>query len=149
VAISNSAARQRIAERLLDAGAEPLALQGEPVVILDGAQLGSAALLCAYTFVGANATIGRFFHGNIYSQVEHDCRIGDYVTFGPGVRCNGNILIEDHAYVGSGALIRQGSAERPLVIGRGAVIGMGAVVLNDVPPGATVVGNPARPIRGA
>lgn len=148
IAISDSAARQRIAERLLDAGAEPLTLLGEPAVLLDGAQLGPGAVLCAYTFVGANATIGRFFHGNIYAQVEHDCRIGDYVTFGPGVRCNGHIVVEDHAYIGSGAMIRQGRAGQPLVIGRGAVVGMGAVVLNDVPPGATVVGNPARPIRG-
>jgi acetyltransferase-like isoleucine patch superfamily enzyme len=31
-----------------------------------------------------------------------------------------------------------------LVIGRGAVVGMGAVVTKSVPPGLTVVGNPAR-----
>jgi len=30
------------------------------------------------------------------------------------------------------------------VIGRGAVVGMGAVVTKNVPPGVTVVGNPAR-----
>lgn len=147
VAISDAPARQRLAESLLEAGAQAVTLRDDPHVVLDAAVIGEGAILCAYTFVGANATIGRFFHGNIYSQAEHDCRIGDYVTFGPGVRCNGSIVIEDHAYVGSGAMIRQGSAGRPIVIGRGATVGMGAVVLESVPAGATVVGNPARVLR--
>ena len=54
---------------------------------------------------------------------------------------NGNVTIGDHAYVGSGAIIRQG-----ISIGAGAVIGMGAVVTSDVPSGATVVGNPSKPL---
>jgi acetyltransferase-like isoleucine patch superfamily enzyme len=70
--------------------------------------------------------------------------IGDFVTFAPGVKCNGNVVIEDHAYIGAGAVIKQGVPGVPLVIGRGAVVGMGAVVTNSVPAGTTVVGNPAR-----
>lgn len=68
------------------------------------------------------------------------------MTFAPGVKCNGNVVIEDHAYIGAGAVIKQGKPGEPLVIGRGAVVGMGAVVTKSVPPGVTVVGNPARPL---
>ena len=70
--------------------------------------------------------------------------IGDFVTFAPGVKCNGNIHIQDHVYIGAGAVIKQGKPDQPLVIGAGAIVGMGAVVTKSVPPGATVVGNPAR-----
>ena len=70
--------------------------------------------------------------------------IGDFVTFAPGVKCNGYVVIEDHVYIGAGAVIKQGQSGAPLVICRGAVVGMGAVVTKSVPAETTVVGNPAR-----
>lgn len=90
--------------------------------------------------------IGQHFHANIYSYVAHDCVIGDYVTFAPNVKCNGNIIIEDHAYIGTGAVLKQGTPDNPLVIGSGAVVGMGAVVTKSVPANTTVIGNPAKPL---
>lgn len=41
-------------------------------------------------------------------------------------------------------MIKQGTPEKPLVIGKGAIVGMGAVVTKSVAAGTTVVGNPAR-----
>jgi acetyltransferase-like isoleucine patch superfamily enzyme len=113
-------------------------------VVLDAVYVGEGAILCPFVTLTSNIRIGRQFHANLYSYVEHDCVVGDYVTFAPSVRCNGNVVIEDHVYVGTGAMIKQGRPDCPLVIGRGAVVGMGAVVTRSVPPGVTVVGNPAR-----
>lgn len=143
VAVADSAQRQRIAEQLMAGGARPFEVRASQHVALDCNEVGEGAILCPFTTITSNARIGRFFHLNIYGYVAHDCVIGDFVTFAPAVRCNGRVVIEDHAYIGTGAVIREGADERPVVIGRGAVVGMGAVVTRSVAAGQTVVGNPA------
>lgn len=147
VAIADPETRERLARKCLEAGVGILSVRADNVVLMDEVEVGEGALLSPFVTLTSNIRIGRFFHANLYSYVEHDCIIGDFVTFAPGVHCNGNVVIEDHAYIGAGAIIKQGKPGSPLVIGRGAVVGMGAVVTRSVPPGATVVGNPARPIK--
>jgi sugar O-acyltransferase (sialic acid O-acetyltransferase NeuD family) len=146
IAIANSAVRERLALRFVDDGVMPWTVAAANVVRMDEVLLGGGAVLSPFVTLTSNIQIGQHFHANLYSYVEHDCVIGDYVTFAPGVKCNGNVVIEDHAYIGAGAVIKQGRPGRPLTIGRGAVVGMGAVVTRDVPAGTTVVGNPARPL---
>ena len=147
IAIANSQVREKLVKRLTEDQIQHLNIHASNTVILDEVQIGEGSLLCPFTCLTSNIKIGKFFHANIYSYVAHDCVIGDYVTFAPGVKCNGNIHIEDHAYIGTGAVIKQGTPDQPLIIGRGAVVGMGAVVTKSVPAGVTVVGNPARVLK--
>lgn len=146
LAIANSEIRERLAERCAAEGVLSWSVTAENVVAMDEVQVGEGAILCPFVTLTSNIRIGRHFHANLYGYVEHDCVIGDFVTFAPAVKCNGNIVIGDHAYIGTGAIIKQGKPGQPLVIGRGALVGMGAVVTKDVAPGTTVVGNPARPL---
>ncbi|MDP9126045.1 MAG: acetyltransferase [Pseudomonadota bacterium] len=141
VAIADSRARATVAQRCVERGARPLSLHADNAKVYDDCRIGEGAILCAYTTITSNVTIGRHFHANLYSYVAHDCVIGDHVTFAPRVSCNGNVHIGDHAYIGTGALLRPGvPGGRPLTVGEGAVVGMGAVVLEDVAPYTTVVG---------
>ena len=146
IAIADSHVREKLAQRCIDDGVEFFEVRASNVVQLDDVLIGEGAILCPFVTLTSNIRIGKHFHANLYSYVEHDCVIGDFVTFAPGVKCNGNVVIEDHAYVGTGAVIKQGEPGNPIVIGRGAVVGMGAVVTKSVPAGATVVGNPAKPL---
>jgi sugar O-acyltransferase (sialic acid O-acetyltransferase NeuD family) len=144
LAIASGQVRETLAQRCARDGIQPWSVRADNAVVMDDVQIDEGALLSPFVTLTSNIRIGRHFHANLYSYVEHDCVIGNYVTFAPGVMCNGNIHIHDHAYIGAGAVIRQGRPGAPLVIGRGAVIGMGAVVTRDVAPGTTVAGNPAR-----
>lgn len=146
LAVANSTVRERLARRCAEDGARPWSVSAANVVTMDEVHVGEGAIFCPFVTLTSNIRIGRHFHANLYSYVEHDCVIGDFVTFAPAVKCNGNIVIEDHAYIGAGAIIKQGKPGQPLFIGRGAVVGMGAVVTKDVAPGVTVVGNPAKPL---
>jgi sugar O-acyltransferase (sialic acid O-acetyltransferase NeuD family) len=149
VAVSASRVRERLAEQMLAGGAIAQDIVHPTAQIGPDVQLGQGAVISAFSFLGAGARIGRMFQCNAQASVHHDCVIGDYVTLAPGARCNGNVHVHDHAYVGASAVIRQGTPERPLVIGEGAVVGMGAVVTKDVAAFTTVVGNPARVLRSS
>lgn len=144
IAIANSHVREKIAQRLEMDGIHLWSIIADNVVLMDQLELAEGSALSPFVTIGSNVRIGKCFQANLYSYVEHDCVIGDFVTFAPGVKCNGNIHIHDHAYIGAGAMIKQGTPDQPLVIGAGAIVGMGAVVTKSVPAGATVVGNPAR-----
>lgn len=146
IALGSPADRQSVAERL---NREAVTLIASTAILGPGVEIGEGAVFCDFTMVTASARIGRHFQCNIYSYVAHDCIVGDFVTFAPRVCCNGNVHVEDGAYIGTGAVIKQGTPDDPIVIGKAAVVGMGAVVTKSVAPGATVVGNPARPLERA
>lgn len=101
---------------------------GNGNVIFPRASVSPSALLKSHVHVGYNAV------------VTHGCAIGDFVTICPGAVLSGDVRVEDDVFIGANATVIHGG----LTIGRGAIVGAGAVVISDVPPGATVVGNPAR-----
>lgn len=144
IAVAAPAIRRAIAEKCVSAGVSFLDVLAPDVVVYDDVQFGNGLIACARSMFTSNVRIGKHFHSNLFCYVAHDCIIGDYVTFSPRVSCNGSVIIEDGAFIGTGAVMRQGTHDRPLRIGAGATVGMGAVVTKDVPPSTTVVGNPAR-----
>ena len=74
-----------------------------------------------------------------YSHVAHDCVIGDHVIMANGAALAGHVTIEDYAIVGGLVAIHQHAR-----IGESAMLGGGAMVVMDVVPFCTAVGDRAR-----
>jgi serine O-acetyltransferase len=79
----------------------------------------------------------------VAKRIGTDCLISQQVTIGYSDKGGGPTL-GDRVRVGAGALILG-----PLHVGDDAVVGAGAVVVKDVPPGKVVAGVPARVVEGA
>jgi len=76
-------------------------------------------------------------------RIGANCYVHQGVTIGWDYRSSRAPIIEDDVFIGAGAVI-----VGAVTIGRGARIGSNAVVICDVPPGATAVGVPARVFHG-
>lgn len=143
IAIANSKIREKLTLKCLENGIQIFDIKASNSVMLEDVSIGEGSILCPFVTLTSDIIIGKSFQANIYSYVAHDCVIGDFVTFAPAVKCNGNVHIGDYAYIGTGAIIHQGKPNKPLKIGKGAVIAAGAVVTKSVPDGMTVFGSPA------
>jgi acetyltransferase-like isoleucine patch superfamily enzyme len=121
-----------------------------PMAVGEEAPLADGAIICDFAWINVNTRIGGPFHLSGYSFITHDCVIADFGTFAGAVQCNGNVHLGDGVQIGLGAVLRNGSPERPLVIGEGAVIGAGAVVVRNVPPTRPCSATPLAsfPVRG-
>ena len=104
----------------------PLATYGASV-FGDRATVSVDAIVGDYAYIGADTILG------------HDVVVGDYAHI--GARC----FVAGRVHIGEGAVIHpMASIATDVRIGEWATVGLGAVVFNEVPPGTTVVGNPAR-----
>jgi acetyltransferase-like isoleucine patch superfamily enzyme len=93
IAVADGAVRAKISAALTESGVNHWSVRAANLVIMDDVEIGEGAALSPFVTLTSNIRIGRHFHANLYSYVEHDCLIGDFVTFAPGVKCNGNVVI--------------------------------------------------------
>ncbi len=111
-------------------------------VVSTFATIGAGTVLLHNTVVCSRAKVGRHVQILPLSIVSHDVRIEDYATIAGGVCLSGHVHIGRASYIGSNTGVREGVS-----IGDEALVGLGSVVLRDVPAGATVAGVPAAAIQ--
>lgn len=127
----------------------PLLDKGARFITLCTGLLGATGIVmgpgCMFDFevrMGVDTHLGDFVIVQSTVVIGYEVRIGSYVTINSFVFIGGGAEIGDDVVINPHATILPG-----VKIGAGAVIGAGSVVMKDVPPGVTMIGNPAKIFR--
>jgi len=143
VAVGYNGVRRNFAEQLTVQGFEMISAIHPSANIASTATIGRNTVIAAGALVCAHCQIGDSVILNTGSIVDHESVVGTASHVCPGARIAGRVVIESGGFVGIGSTVIQ-----CLRVGCEAVIGAGAVVISDVPSMATVVGVPARVVKG-
>jgi serine O-acetyltransferase len=110
--------------------------------VLEGAIVVPGVWVNANAVIGYKAEIAAGVIINTGAQIDHHNVLRAACQVDPAVVTAGNVTLEECCTVHTGAVIINRK-----IVGRDAIVGAGAVVIDDIPAGCTAVGVPARVIR--
>jgi len=139
IAIGDNRLRQRLAEELTDLGFELVSAINPASTVSPSAKLGRGVAIMAGAVVNAEAVLGDLAIINTGALIDHEVEVGRAAHIGPGCAVSGGVRIGARVLLGVGASVLPGRR-----IGDDAVVGGGACVTQDIAPGVTAVGVPAR-----
>lgn len=140
VGIGNNTTRKAIVDQFPQC--DWLTLVHPKAVVDPHASIGRGTVVFAGAIVQPRSTIGEHCILNTGCSVDHDCCLGDFCHLAPGARLAGMVTLDEGVFMGIGS-----SVIPQKTVGVWSTVGAGGVVIRDVPPGRTVVGVPAMPIR--
>ena len=110
--------------------------------VSEGINIGKGVIIYPNSFVDHHCSIGDFVTINACCSVGHDCKLSNYVTLAPNVALAGYTQCLESSDIGIGAKTRQNA-----IVGKGAIVGGQAMVINNIPDTSVVVGIPAKQIK--
>lgn len=137
--IGYSQPRRTVQKRMEPFALMPLTLVHPRAWVHPSASIGAGTVVLAGAVVSAMAVIGDHCVIHHNSVIGHDAQLQDFVTVLPGASVSGDTLLEEACAIGSRAVVIE-----KRTVGADAIVGAGAIVSRDLPPGVVATGVPAR-----
>jgi sugar O-acyltransferase (sialic acid O-acetyltransferase NeuD family) len=145
VCAGQGSTRRTLVARLTALGVDPsryVTAVHPRVRIPPGCRVGRGSILLEGVVMTADVQVGSHVVVMPHATLTHDDVLEDFATVCAGVTLGGGVTVGEAAYLGMSSAVRE-----RLVVGRDSLLGMGAVLLEDLPPGERWAGVPARPLR--
>lgn len=114
-----------------------------PSVILGrNVKIGNGIAMMAGVIVNSGSVIKDFCVLNTGSQLGHDCYMNTYTTIAGKSVAAAKVVLKKFAFVSLGVTILD-----RITIGENALVGIGSLVLNDIPDNVVSYGHPSKTIR--
>lgn len=147
ITVADPSTRKIIATKLEYTNAKPLKLIFNSSLILSNSRIETGVIIMPGVTISTSVSIGKFTHVNFNSYIAHDCKIDNFVTISPYVVCCGYTEIKECAFIGAGAIIKQGTVNEPRYVGVNSKLGIGSNLLKNLPNNQTYIGNPASELK--
>lgn len=138
-AIGDPRAKLLLSRGLEARGGRFISLIHPTAIVGPRCRIGAGAVLCPYSVVTTDATLGKFVTLNVHASVGHDSILGD------GVTLNGHADVTGRAVLGEGVSLGSHAVVAPQVrVSAYVKVGAGSVVFHKPRAGASLLGVPAK-----
>lgn len=143
IGIGEPSSREKIFQKLRTEDFRLATLVDPTAVISPFAKIGEGTIICEYVTLHTGVVLDENILIQPFCNIGHDIKVGSHSVLSSYCAPGGSIVFGKRVYAGM-----QSTLKEMITVGDDAIIGMGAVVYQNVPEKATVVGNPARVTRG-
>lgn len=142
ISIGDTEPRKRLFEKVKRLGLETINIIDKSAMVASSVSIGTGNFIGKMAVINIGTVIGDDNMINSKALIEHHCTIKNHTRIATATTMNGDVIVEDGAYLGSMACCI--GQQR---LGKFSIIGAGAVVLGDIEPYCTAVGVPAKVIK--
>ncbi len=141
IGIGDNETRARLFRELKERGETFATVIHPQSIIAHDVKIGKGTVIFAGAIVNTGTVIGENVILNTGCRVDHNCTVSSHVHICPGTSLGGGVAVGEGAFLGI-----QSTVIHYKNVGAWATVGGGAAVVRDIPPHATAVGVPARPL---
>ena len=139
IAVGEPAIREILWNKVAHDGFSFATLVHPTVDLQETTKIGQGVTIGKNVFVSCGVCIGDNALIQPMSYIGHDTAVGRHTVLASFANCGGNCKIGDNVYIALSASIREHTS-----VGSNTIVGMGAVVVKDLPANVVAKGNPAR-----
>ncbi len=141
-AVGNPEAKRHMIEMAEAQSREFATLIHPEISLSDDVNIGKGSLINKGCIFTTNISVGSHVSVNPGCGIGHDTFVDNYTTLMWHVNISGMVIVGKGCLLGTGSTILQGKK-----VGDWSIVGAGAVVTRDLPPGCTAVGVPAKVVK--